>query len=75
MKVGIPREVKDSEYRVAITPAGVTELVKHGHTVYVEKDAGLGSSIADDEYVAAGAHIIGSPDDVWAEADLVLKVK
>ncbi len=75
MKVGIPREVKDSEYRVAITPAGVTELVKHGHTVYVEKDAGVGSSIADDEYVAAGAHIIGSADDVWAEADLVLKVK
>ena len=75
MKVGIPREVKDNEYRVAITPAGVRELVAHGHAVSVEKDAGAGSSITDDEYVAAGATIVGSPDDVWAEAELVLKVK
>ena len=75
MKVGIPREVKDNEYRVAITPAGVKELVDHGHSVSVEKDAGAGSSITDDEYVAAGATIVGSPDDVWAEAELVLKVK
>lgn len=75
MKVGIPREVKDNEYRVAITPAGVRELVSCGHTVQVEKDAGVGSSITDDEYQAAGAQIIASADDVWAEADLVLKVK
>jgi alanine dehydrogenase len=75
VKVGIPREVKDNEYRVAITPAGVKELVSHGHDVSVEKDAGVGSSILDEEYVAAGATIIGSADDVWAEADLVLKVK
>ena len=75
MKVGIPREVKDNEYRVAITPAGVKELVSHGHSVAVEKDAGTGSSILDEEYVAAGATIIGSADDVWAEAELVLKVK
>ncbi len=75
MKVGIPREVKNHEYRVAITPAGVRELVGFGHTVQVEKDAGVGSSITDEEYVAAGAQIIGSADDVWAEADLVLKVK
>jgi alanine dehydrogenase len=75
MRVGIPKEVKDNEYRVAITPSGVRELVSFGHTVQVEKDAGVGSSIPDDEYVAAGATIIGSADDVWGEADLVLKVK
>ncbi len=75
MKVGIPREVKNHEYRVAITPSGVKELVRFGHSVQVEKDAGVGSSITDDEYVAAGAQIVGSADDVWAEADLVLKVK
>ena len=75
MRVGIPREVKDHEYRVAITPSGVKELVSHGHTVQVEKDAGTGSSITNEEYVAAGAQILDSADDVWAEADLVLKVK
>ena len=75
MRVGIPREVKNHEYRVAITPAGVREFVACGHTVQIEKDAGVGSSITDEEYVAAGAQIIGSADDVWAEADLVLKVK
>ena len=75
MKIGVPREVKDHEYRVAITPAGVKELVDHGHAVSVEQDAGVGSSITDDEYVAAGAKIIGSADDVWADAELVLKVK
>ncbi len=55
MKVGIPREVKNNEFRVAITPAGVHELVRHGHQVFVERDAGVGSSIPDEEYVAAGA--------------------
>src|SRR3954466_16384539 len=75
MKVGIPREVKNHEYRVAITPSGVHELTEHGHEVLVEKDAGVGSQISDDEYVAAGARIIGSADDVWGEAEMVLKVK
>ena len=75
MKVGIPREVKNHEYRVAITPSGVHELTDHGHDVFVEKDAGVGSQISDDAYVAAGARIIGSADDVWGEADMVLKVK
>ncbi len=75
MKVGIPREVKNHEYRVAITPAGVFELVRHGHEVYVEHDAGVGSSITDDEYVAAGATILPTADDVWATGDLILKVK
>jgi alanine dehydrogenase len=75
VKVGIPREVKNHEYRVAITPAGVRELVAHGHEVFVEKDAGVGSSITDDEFVAAGATILGTADDVWGTGDLVLKVK
>jgi alanine dehydrogenase len=74
-RVGVPREVKDQEYRVALTPSGVRELVREGHDVRVEKDAGAGSSIPDDEYVAAGAAIVGSADDLWADAELVLKVK
>ena len=75
MKVGIPREVKNHEYRVAITPAGVHELVRHGHDVYLEKDAGVGSSIPDADFVTAGASILPSADDVWASGDLILKVK
>jgi len=75
MKVGIPREVKNNEYRVAITPAGVRELAGHGHKVYVEKGAGDGSSFTDDAYVAAGAVIVPDPDEVWSTADLLLKVK
>ena len=75
MRIGVPREVKNHEYRVAITPIGVHELVAHGHDVYVEQDAGAGSSIPDEEYVAAGATILDSADDVWGEAETVLKVK
>src|ERR1044072_8399982 len=75
MRVGVPTEVKNHEYRVAITPAGVHELTRHGHDVVIEHDAGLGSSITDDEYVAAGAKILDRADDVWADAELVLKVK
>jgi alanine dehydrogenase len=75
MKVGIPREVKDHEYRVAITPAGVNELTRAGHQVYVEKDAGVGSSLPDEAFTSAGAQVLGAADDIWAEADLVLKVK
>ena len=75
MKVGIPREVKNNEFRVAITPAGVHELTAHGHDVYVEKDAGVGSAIRDEDFVAAGASILGTADDVWSTADMVLKVK
>ena len=75
MKIGVPREVKNHEYRIAITPAGVRELTGHGHEVFVEKDAGAGSELGDDAYVAAGATIIPDPDEVWRVADLVLKVK
>src|SRR4051812_10850235 len=75
MRVGVPQEVKNREYRVALTPAGVTELVRAGHTVLVEHSAGEGSSIPDADYRAAGAQIVADADDVWADADLVLKVK
>jgi alanine dehydrogenase len=75
VKVGIPREVKNNEFRVAITPAGVHELVRNGHQVVIERGAGLGSSITDEEYVSAGAAILDTADEVWASADLLLKVK
>ena len=75
MYVGIPKEIKNNEYRVAITPAGVHELVRNGHEVCVETNAGIGSSITDDEYVRAGAKILDTAADVWATGDLILKVK
>lgn len=75
MRVGIPRELKDNEYRVAITPAGVRELVVAGHDVLIERGAGRGSSITDEEFERAGATIVPAAADVFAAADLVLKVK
>ncbi len=75
MKVGVPKEVKNNEYRVAMTPSGVHELVRHGHEVFIEADAGVGSSILDEEFVGAGAEIVKSPDEVWDIGDLILKVK
>ncbi|MFV2021474.1 alanine dehydrogenase [Micromonospora sp. LOL_023] len=75
MKVGIPREVKNHEYRVAITPSGVHEFVRAGHQVVIETSAGVGSSISDEEFAAAGATILPGADEVWAAGDLILKVK
>jgi alanine dehydrogenase len=75
VKVGIPREIKDNEYRVAMTPAGVHELTRAGHQVVVERDAGVGSSIPDQDFVAAGAQMLPTADAVWGEAELVCKVK
>jgi alanine dehydrogenase len=75
VKVGIPREVKNNEYRVAITPAGVHEFVRNGHDVVIESGAGLGSSITDEEFRRAGAQILATADDVWDSAEMVLKVK
>jgi alanine dehydrogenase len=75
MDVGIPRELKDHEYRVAITPVGVRELAEAGHRVLVERDAGVGSSIPDRDFVRAGATVLDTADEVWGEADLILKVK
>ncbi|HET6750764.1 MAG TPA: alanine dehydrogenase [Actinomycetes bacterium] len=75
MDVGIPRELKDHEYRVAVTPGGVRELTDAGHRVVVEEGAGLGSSIADEEFRKAGAVVLESADEVWGAVDLILKVK
>jgi alanine dehydrogenase len=75
MKVGVPKEIKNHEYRVAITPAGVHELVRGGHQVYLERGAGTGSALPDEDFTAAGAEILPSADDVWQAGDLILKVK
>ncbi|PRY43942.1 alanine dehydrogenase [Umezawaea tangerina] len=75
MRIAVPREIKNHEYRVALTPAGAHELTGRGHDVFVEAGAGLGSAIADAEYAAAGAKVLATADEVWAEGELVLKVK
>ncbi|UYN83974.1 MAG: alanine dehydrogenase [Microcella sp.] len=75
MRIAVPAEVKNNEYRVAITPAGVHDLVAHGHEVLVQSGAGLGSSITDAEYAAQGARIVPDAATAWGEAELLLKVK
>jgi alanine dehydrogenase len=75
MKVGIPRELKNHEYRVAVTPAGVHELVRSGHEVFVQSGAGAGSLLPDDDFSAAGATILPDADEVWQTGELILKVK
>ena len=75
MRVGIPTETKNNEFRVAITPAGVAELTRRGHEVFVQAGAGEGSAITDADFKAAGAQLISTADRVWADADLLLKVK
>ena len=75
MRVGIPTEIKNNENRVAITQSGVFELARRGHEVLVQAGAGLGSAITDAEYEAAGAKIVATADAVWAESDMILKVK
>jgi alanine dehydrogenase len=73
--VGVPTEVKDNEFRVALTPEGARELVDHGHTVLIQDGAGDGSSIPQDRYERAGADIVADADAVWSKADMILKVK
>lgn len=75
MIIGVPKEIKDQENRVAITPAGVVQLVKEGHKVLVERNAGLGSGFTDESYEAAGASMVEAAAEVWARADMVMKVK
>jgi alanine dehydrogenase len=75
VRIAVPREIKKHEYRVALTPAGVHELTGRGHEVFVETEAGLGSAITDEEYLAAGAKVLATAEDTWAEGELVLKVK
>jgi alanine dehydrogenase len=75
MIVGIPKEVKNNEYRVALPPGGVRELARHGHKVLVEQNAGIGSGFTDDEYLRAGAAVLGTAVEVWQGAQMVVKVK
>ncbi|MEV4316044.1 alanine dehydrogenase [Actinocrispum sp. NPDC049592] len=75
MKIAVPREIKNHEYRVALTPAGAHELTARGHDVFVEAGAGAGSAIPDEEFLAAGAKILATAAEVWAEGEMVMKVK
>ncbi len=75
MKIGCPKEVKNHEYRVGLIPAAVRAYVDAGHQVFVQKGGGLGSGITDEEYIAAGAKVLATAEDVWAEADMIVKVK
>ena len=74
MRIGVAKEIKPDEYRVALTPAGALELINHGHEVAIEQGAGVGSAFPDEAYARVGAEIV-SVDDVWQRSDLVLKVK
>lgn len=75
MKIGIPKEIKNNENRVGMTPSGVAELIKHGHDVFVQETAGVGSGFPDEMYSSVGAHILPTIEDVYAEADMIVKVK
>ncbi len=75
MKIGVPKEIKNHEYRVGMTPSGVRELVEHGHSIVIETDAGHGSGFDDADYEAVGATIVGAATDVFAQADMIVKVK
>ncbi|HEY2494522.1 MAG TPA: alanine dehydrogenase [Paenibacillus sp.] len=75
MKIGIPKEIKNNENRVAITPAGVAEFLQHGHIVYIEQLAGAESGFPDNEYIDAGAIIVEQAQDVWRQSDMIMKVK
>lgn len=75
MKIGIPKEIKNNENRVGMTPAGVSELVKHGHEVFVQHTAGEGSGFSDDDYLSVGANIVPTIEETYAVADMIIKVK
>ena len=75
MKIGLPKEIKDNEYRVGLTPAGVQALAHAGHTVYVQKTAGDGSGFKDEQYVKAGGQLLDTADEIWAAGDMIVKVK
>jgi alanine dehydrogenase len=75
MRIGVPKEIKNHEYRVGLVPSSVTELVHHGHEVIIERGAGLGAGLADEEYQSAGAIIVDGPDAVFGDAEMIVKVK
>ena len=74
MRIGVPKEVKNNENRIAMTPAGVVNLEVHGHDVFIQSGAGLGSGFTDEDYSAAGAKIVETADEAWAQ-EMVMKVK
>ena len=75
MKIAVPSEVKNHEYRVAIPPVGVNELVRRGHEVFVQAGAGVGSALADEDFTAQGATILPDAESTWAAGEMVMKVK
>ena len=75
MKIGCPKEIKPQEFRVGMTPSTAGEAVQHGHDVLIETGAGLGAGFTDADYIAAGAHIAASADEVFAECEMIVKVK
>ena len=75
MIIGVPTEVKTREYRIGMIPAGVRQLVSHGHKVLVQANAGVGSGLPDEEFVKAGAEIVATADEVWKRAEMIFKVK
>ncbi|MCH5719579.1 hypothetical protein [Niabella hibiscisoli] len=75
MIIGVPKEIKNNENRVALTPAGAAEMKSHGHEVYVQLNAGSGSGFTNEEYIAAGAHILDSIEEVYDIAEMIIKVK
>src|SRR5271170_3971455 len=75
MLVGVPKEIKDNEFRVGLTPSSAAELAHHGHKVLVERSAGVGSGLSDGEYEAAGATLVNGADEIFAKAEMIVKVK
>jgi alanine dehydrogenase len=75
MIVGVPKEIKNHEYRIALTPAGAAQLAAHGHEVLIERGAGIGSGFSDEEYIAQGALIVDTPEEIWARSEMIMKVK
>ena len=75
MRIGVPREIKNHEYRVGLIPSSALELVHHGHEVWIQQGAGLGAGLADADYLAAGAKIVETADEIFASADMIVKVK
>src|SRR4029078_5815762 len=75
MIIGVPKEIKEQEQRVALLPSGTSGLIKHGHSVLMEKDAGLGSGYPDQDYIKAGAEIVDTAKEVFARAEMIVKVK
>ena len=75
MRIGVTKEIKNHEYRVGLTPQGVAELVRHHHSILIERNAGAAIGFGDDRYVAAGAQIAAGADEVFATADMIVKVK